>query len=131
MFTNILVVGLGGFFGAIARFLISGWVQNLFSKSVFPFGTLSVNMLGCLVIGLLFGLSQYLGDVLTPRGKLLLITGFLGALTTFSTFGHETFELIQDNEILLAFANVGIQIVFGLFAVWIGYYLSYLISLFR
>jgi fluoride exporter len=130
MLVNILIVGVGGFVGAIARYLISAGVQNLFSRSLFPFGTLAVNMLGCLIMGFLCAVALNWG-VLSPRAKLLLMTGFLGALTTFSTFSNETFDLIRDNEMLLALINIGVQIVFGLFAVWFGYVLAFLLKIVR
>ena len=73
--------------------------------------------------------SNELGGMLSPKAKLFLMTGFLGALTTFSTFGNETFDLIRDNEMLLAFLNIGVQIIFGLIAIWLGYFVAYLIKI--
>jgi len=86
-----------------------------------------VNLLGCLIIGFLFGviaISQFIG----PRIRLLLITGFLGALTTFSSFGYETFKLITDRNYTVALLNILIQVTAGLFAVWIGYIFSRLLA---
>ena len=131
MLINILVVGIGGFLGAISRYLISAGVQAVFFRSLFPFGTLVVNMLGCFIIGFLCAVAMNWGGALSPRAKLLLITGFLGALTTFSTFSNETFELIRDSETFLAIVNISLQIVFGLIAVWLGYFAAYLIKTFQ
>jgi fluoride exporter len=114
-----LMVGIGGFLGAVSRFFVSSRVQAI-SNSFFPLGTLAVNMLGCLLIGILFGIvdsTQLLG----PYAENLLITGFLGAFTTFSTFGYETLILLRDRKIIQAFANIFIQIFVGILAVWLGY----------
>ena len=123
MWLQMLIIGAGGFLGAMSRFLLSGYAQNFSRKQIFPYGTLVVNVLGCLLIGLVFGLIinyQLLGE----RTRLLVITGFLGSFTTFSSFGYETFVLIKDNEILLALINILTQVTFGLVAVWLGYILS-------
>ena len=87
----LIAVGVGGFIGAILRFLISGWVQKL-SPSLFPVGTLSVNVLGSFIIGFAV---LYFENVVAPHQKALLITGMLGALTTFSTFSLETVTMLQ------------------------------------
>ena len=87
----LLAVGTGGFVGAILRFLISGWVQKL-SPTLFPVGTLSVNVIGSFLIGFL---ALYFESVVAPQQKALVITGMLGALTTFSTFSLETVTMLQ------------------------------------
>ena len=100
--TIILAVGTGGFLGAILRFLISGWVQKL-SPTLFPVGTLAVNVLGSFVIGFL---ALYFEEVIAPHYKALLVTGMLGALTTFSTFSLETVTMLQGGLWGRAAANV-------------------------
>ncbi len=100
--TTLIAVGVGGFFGAIARFLIAGYVQKL-SGIFFPIGTLTVNVLGSFIIGLLF---MYFEQIIHPMAKAMLVTGFLGALTTFSTFSLETFLLLQDGLYLKAGLNI-------------------------
>ncbi|SFV68754.1 CrcB protein [hydrothermal vent metagenome] len=87
----LFAVGTGGFVGAILRFLISGWVQKL-SPALFPVGTLSVNVLGSFIIGFM---ALYFESVVAPQQKALVITGMLGALTTFSTFSLETVTMLQ------------------------------------
>ena len=87
----LLAVGTGGFVGAVLRFLISGWVQKL-SPTLFPVGTLSVNVIGSFLIGFL---ALYFESVVAPQQKALVITGMLGALTTFSTFSLETVTMLQ------------------------------------
>ncbi|SMP10614.1 CrcB protein [Desulfurobacterium pacificum] len=100
-------VGVGGFLGAIARFLIAGFVQKTLGTT-FPVGTLCVNVLGSFLIGFLVMVFEY---VIAPEWKAMLITGFLGALTTFSTFSYETVVLIQEGLFLKAFFNVAVNVI--------------------
>jgi CrcB protein len=116
---NALVVGLGGFFGCIARYLTSVLVVRLFDAPVFPYATLVVNIVGCLLIGLLGGLAENTNLISQPV-QLLLIVGLLGGFTTYSAFGHQTFMLARDGRMLLAVLNVSAHIILGLGAVWLG-----------
>lgn len=100
--TLMLFIGAGGFFGAITRFLIATNVQKL-SGSFFPYGTLSVNVLGSFIIGFA---AMFFAQTAQPEYKALVITGFLGALTTFSTFSLENVNMLQDGE----FTSFGINI---------------------
>ncbi len=116
---KLLWVGLGGFAGAILRYLVSGWAQGASGSASFPYGTLAVNVLGCLVIGVL----SYLADArgfLSAEARLLIMVGVLGAFTTFSTFGNETLNLLRDGEVLAASLNVTANVVLCLGAVWAG-----------
>ena len=115
-----LIVGLGGFVGSALRFLVGGWVHRALPGTSFPVGTFTVNLIGCLVIGLLGGLIDT-RQALGPSGRLFLMIGLLGGFTTFSSFSYETFALAQDAEWLRAAANVGLQVVLGLGAAWAGY----------
>lgn len=116
---KFIVIGLGGGLGAILRYLLSGWVQT-WSKSIgFPYGTLAVNLIGCLLIGLLSGLVESRG-LFSPEVRLFVIVGLLGGFTTFSALGNETFNLILSREGLLAFLNLAVHIIFGLGMVWAG-----------
>ena len=112
----LLFIGMGGFFGAILRFLVSGWVQKV-SGSFFPYGTLSVNVLGSLLIGFLAMLFE---DVVAPEWKAFAVTGFLGALTTFSTFSYETLVMVQGGEFLRALSNMVVNVFTCLFATFLG-----------
>ncbi len=115
----LLLVGLGGAFGSMARYLISGWVQSLIPRPIFPFGTLVVNVVGCFVIGLL----SYLADTrqaLSPEIRTFLMLGILGGFTTYSTFGNETMNLWRDGQTALGLGNIAAQLLFGLTAVWLG-----------
>ena len=120
---NAALVGTGGFIGAIARYGISGLVQRSAALSSFPHGTLAVNMLGCLLIGIAVGLVDS-RQVFGPDFKLFAVVGLLGGFTTWSTFGYETLTLLRDAEYLRATANVAIHVMLGLVLVWAGYALA-------
>jgi CrcB protein len=112
----LLAIGTGGFIGAILRFLISGWVQKL-SPALFPVGTLSVNVLGSFIIGFA---ALYFEAVIAPHQKALVITGMLGALTTFSTFSLETVTMLQGGLWGRAAANVTLNAVLCILATIAG-----------
>ena len=125
---KLLMVGIGGFVGALLRYGISGWVQNMTRSIAFPFGTLAVNIIGCYFIGLLTQLVESQAGINTEM-RLLLMVGLMGAFTTYSTFGNETLSLIQDQRYVLSLLNVGLHLVLGLSAVLIGRFT--IISLWR
>ena len=116
-FGLLLSIGIGGFIGAILRFSISGWVGKA-TTTAFPFGTLSVNILGSFFIGFLFLYFQQIN--LSPTQKALVITGLLGALTTFSTFSLDTVLLIEKEFYMKAFSNVALNVVFSIGATMLG-----------
>jgi fluoride exporter len=118
-----LLVGLGGAIGSIARYLVAGWMHALVPLALFPIGTLTVNLCGCLLIGLLGGYSDA-RQAFGPELRVFLFIGVLGGFTTFSSFAYETLALARDAELLRAFANVAAQVVLGLAAAWIGYSLT-------
>jgi CrcB protein len=115
---NVLLVGAGGFLGAIARYLLGGWVQAR-AAGVFPWGTLTVNVAGCFVMGVLAELAESRG-YLPAEQRAFAIVGVLGGFTTFSAFSAETLNLARDRDIALAAANVGLNVVLALGAVWAG-----------
>ncbi len=114
------LVGAGGFVGSVLRYWVSGLVQRLDPVAAFPYGTLSVNAVGCFVIGVLGGLVDSRG-VMSPELRHLVFLGVLGGLTTFSTFGHETVALLRDGEHLKAGVNVVGTVILCLGLVWLGY----------
>lgn len=125
----LLWVGAGGFLGAILRYLLGGWVQRLTPAASFPTGTLAVNVLGCLAIGLVAGLVE-MRHGLGPGVRLFLLVGLLGGFTTFSSFACETLDLARTGgagTLGLALANVGLQVVLGLAAAWAGLALTRLL----
>ena len=115
----VLLVGLGGFAGTAARYLVGGWVHRAWPLTTFPVGTLSVNVAGCFAIGLLNGLVDA-RQLFGPEARLVLMVGVLGGFTTFSSFAYETLSLARDAELARAGANVVLQIALGLAAAWGG-----------
>jgi len=120
---NALIVGSGGFLGALARYGLSGLVQRHMPLTTFPYGTLAVNLLGCLLIGAIVGLAES-RQLFGPELRTFVLIGILGAFTTFSTFGFETFSMLRDHGYLRAVANVGVHVVLGLALVWLGHALT-------
>ncbi len=116
---NLLLVGLGGALGSVARYLASGWVQTITRSIDFPFGTLAVNVFGCFVIGFLAQLADTRG-IFTSQARAFIFTGILGGFTTFSSFGNETLNLARAGQTWSAFANLGANVITGLLAVWLG-----------
>ena len=117
--TRLLCIGLGGFTGAVLRYLVSGWVQDKSGSIAFPFGTLSVNLIGCFVIGFLTLLVETRAFFSVETRSFVLI-GLLGSFTTFSTFGNETFTLLRGGRMDLAALYTGIHLVAGIAMVWVG-----------
>ncbi|NOY83829.1 MAG: fluoride efflux transporter CrcB [Nitrospirae bacterium] len=118
--TKVLFIGLGGFLGAILRYWVSGWAQNLSGSASFPYGTLAVNLMGCLAVGLLSQWAE-VSQIITPETRLFLFIGLLGAFTTFSTFSNETLNLLRDGQTFLSLMNIGASLFLGLLAVWLGH----------
>jgi fluoride exporter len=116
----MLLVALGGALGSVARFKMSGWVLQQTPNWRFPTGTFVVNVVGCLIAGLLAGMAVK-QDVFTPEARVFLFTGILGGFTTFSAFGLETLLLLKRGEAGVAVANVVVSIVVGLLVAWLGY----------
>ena len=113
----IALIGIGSFIGGIFRYLLSQSVQSKF-LSAYPFGTLTVNIIGCLAIGIVFGLSEKFN--FSPEWRLFLATGICGGFTTFSTFSFETMAMLRDGQYLYSFLYIGSSVFFGLIAVYLG-----------
>jgi len=118
MVKSILVVGFGGFIGTVARFLISRYFQLNFT-SVSPWGTFIINIVGCFLIGVIYGISEK-GDFLSPEVRLFLTVGISGGFTTFSTFSNDAFLLVRQQEWLRFAFYTSFSFFLGLLAVYAG-----------
>ena len=118
MLRAIILVGAGGGAGSIFRYLTSVFVGKCF-QTAFPLATFITNILGCLIIGLLFGVFERY-QMTNPDLKYLFVTGFCGGYTTFSTFAAENINLFQSENSLTAFAYIAVSVIVGLLAVWAG-----------
>ena len=115
---HVLYIALGGAVGAVMRHVVSSGVHRVMGQG-FPYGTLIVNTTGSLVMGLLYVWLLERSD-LSPAWRALLLTGFLGAFTTFSTFSMETLQLAQSGEMVKAAFNIFLNVIICLVAVWVG-----------
>jgi CrcB protein len=115
---NVLIIGIGGFLGAIARYAIGLWIGQRWGRS-FPLGTFFINVSGSFLIGFLMSLfTERL--MLNPQWRMFFVIGFLGAYTTFSTFEYETGALLKDSEWLIASLNVVLSVLVGFAALKLG-----------
>lgn len=115
----ILLIGIGGGIGSILRYLTSVLVSKQTFSSIFPWGTFAVNIIGCLIAGIILGILER-QQVLNSDLKLLLITGFCGGYTTFSAFSIENVYLLQNGQLLTALFYISISVLLGIIAVWTG-----------
>lgn len=118
MIRNLLLIGAGSFIGGICRFLCQQLVQKHFPSSI-PLGTLSVNIIGCFLIGVLYGLSTR-GNILSPELRLFAATGFCGGYTTFSSFAYENIILMQNGQFFYTAVYIILSVVVGFTAVYAG-----------
>ena len=121
---KIFLAGIGGFIGSALRYSVSGVVQELSHTIRFPYGTLVVNLIGCLAIGFLSQLAESRG-ILTAETRTLVFVGVIGGFTTFSTFGNETINLWREGEGWLAGLNVAGHLVLCLGAIWLSRAVAY------
>ncbi len=113
-----LLIGTGGFIGSVMRYWTSVNAYKIFGEK-FPYGTFIVNALGCLLIGFIAEISEN-RFLISSEVRTFLMIGFLGGYTTFSTFGYETFTLLQDKDYTTAIINILLSVVVCITAVWIG-----------
>jgi CrcB protein len=123
---HLLYIGMGGFCGAVLRYLLSGGVQKWAGSAHFPYGTLVVNLTGCLVIGMLTRMDE-MRAILSPEMRYFIFVGILGAFTTYSTFSNEAVNLINDRRVVPAMLYVGGHVVLGLAAVLLGRLSTYMV----
>ncbi len=116
--SQLLVIAAGGSIGAVMRFIMSTGIHSWLGKG-FPYGTLIVNVLGSLLMGLLYELFLQRLSV-SPEVRALLLVGFLGAFTTFSTFSIETINLIEQGYLIKAIVNVLANVILCVLAAWVG-----------
>lgn len=117
---SALIVAFGGAIGSVLRYLLSAWTFRHAVDWRYPIGTFMVNIIGCLLVGLLAGLIVK-HHFFSPEVRLFLLTGIAGGFTTFSAFGLETFYLLRRDEVLIAGTYVASSVIVGLFVVWIGF----------
>ena len=115
---NIFIIGIGGFLGAISRYGVALWIGQRWGRN-FPLGTFVINVSGSFLIGLLMSLFTE-RFMVNPQWRLMLVVGFLGAYTTFSTFEYETGTLMKDGEWLIAMLNVLLSVIVGFIALKLG-----------
>lgn len=122
MLKNILLVGFGGFLGSIARYMTYLAVDKNFSSN-WPIATLSVNILGSLILGFIYGLLVK-SVFVSQDTRLFLAVGFCGSFTTFSSFAYENLQMLQQKDILTMISYTGVSMVFGVLAVYSGFLLG-------
>jgi len=115
---QLIFLGVAGALGALSRYALGGVVQRLAGTS-FPYGTLVINVLGCLVIGYIMQLSLT-ADIISSNLRVIITIGFLGAFTTFSTFSYETIKLLEDGAFVSVILNIASNVGLGLLATFFG-----------
>lgn len=116
---EVFILAIAGAAGTLCRWGLCGWAKRLLGGD-FPYGTLAVNVLGCLALGVVMEIVL-ISDLLPHGWRAPLTVGFLGAFTTFSTFGYETMRYVEDGAWSSALTNIGANLVLGLAATWLGF----------
>ena len=117
--TNTILIGVAGLVGTLLRYWIAEFVARR-SGGTFPWGTLVVNIVGCLLAGVIFNLTEE-RFLISPTFRTVILVGLLGGFTTFSAYGLQTFILLRDGQIGIATLNVVVSNVVGILMVWVGY----------
>lgn len=119
---RMLVIAAGGALGSVARYLFSTALLRI-SGTLFPIGTFGVNLVGCIVFGMIAGAAEQRVQI-DPELRMFLLVGVLGGFTTFSTYAFESFSLLRDGQFLAASVNIIGQVVTGLVGLWAGYVIT-------
>lgn len=125
MLKSILFVGLGSFVGGSLRYVVGRWLPA-FAGHGFPYATLAVNLVGCLLIGFFYGLFER-GQLLNPHLRLFLTVGICGGFTTFSTFVNENFHLLRNDNVVCMFGYLSLSVLGGFALLYLGYTLAKLL----
>lgn len=120
MIHPLIWVALGGAIGSMARFGVSSLVVRQVNPVNFPWGTFSVNVLGCMLAGVFLVVAESMQSI-SQEARLFIVTGLLGGFTTFSAFGIETLGLIKRGELLIALSYASLSIIVGVIAMWLSY----------
>jgi len=116
---KILIAGAGGFFGASLRFLLRGLINKFLPAAWFPIGTLTINIIGCLVLGALVGLWE-VKQALSPELRIFLFVGICSGFTTYSTFALDSVNLIRSGQLFGCIMNITLHLLIGMIAIWLG-----------
>jgi CrcB protein len=119
---KILYLGIFGGLGCVTRYLVSGWIYNLFGRAI-PYGTLAVNVIGSLLLGLIME-GSLRSTLLSPELRIGITVGFMGGFTTFSTFSYETVRLLEEGSLFAAGMNILLNVTVCVAAAVIGIYLA-------
>lgn len=114
-----ILIAVAGLLGTLLRYWLSGFVARQYGET-FPWGTMAVNLIGCLLTGTMFFLTET-RVIVHPTVRMVILIGLLGGFTTFSAYGLQTFSLLRDGELGLAILNVVTSNTLGLVMVWVGY----------
>lgn len=115
---TLILIGAGGFFGSIARFLTSKYIQDHLALS-FPIGTLVVNIVGCFTLGVIYGFMER-GEIFSQDVRIFLTIGFCGGFTTFSTFAYENASLLRDGNFIQSALYIALSVFAGIIALFLG-----------
>lgn len=121
MIKTLFLIGSGGFFGSIVRYLAQSWI-NQSTQSSFPWGTFFINILGSLLIGIVYAISDKM-DVFSQQFRLFFAIGFCGGFTTFSSFAMEKLSLINSGQFLQMFIYLALSVIVGVIMVWLGFFI--------
>jgi fluoride exporter len=126
MVRSLILIGIGSCIGGIFRYLTQQYVQKYYPSSI-PLGTLSVNVIGCFLIGIIYALADR-GNILSPAMRLFLATGLCGGYTTFSSFAYENISLMREGDFFYTGLYIMLSMVIGFAAVYLGILFIKLIS---